>query len=955
MRSRATKDQPRAMVSDSDSYSFGPFRLDPIQGLSRGDRDVHVTPKSLAVLCELVRQAGKLVTKKSLLDTVWANRIVCDATLSSCIAELRRVLGDDARHPRYIETVHRRGFRFLASVECPRRPASEPPNNRASFIREPELVILQRRLDAQPQDASRVMAIEGEEGAGKSALIDALLRHVASATAYRICRGSCAEHWGNADPYHPILSALTALCMQRNGAQIISELRHSAPTWLAELTSVQEESELDDLRLRTAGVTTARFRQELNTVLARAAARQPVLIVLEDLQWSDASTLDWLSDFPQSISAPVTVLVTRTPGTAPAFDGDAVLELSPLAEGDIYTYLEGRFPGLAEAPDALAEVASAIGQASEGIPESIGALVDEILRCGALAECEGRWVLRPGAVKAVQNVGEDCQELAARRIASMSEREREILATAALAGRRFAAGEVAAAVGAPQNVIDGVLDRLVKAGDIAREPGSVARLGFTGSQVYRFERRAIRTGLIDGVDFHLRGKLLRRIARAAENSLGESARDRSPELAIRYQLANDCARAVARHHEAASVSWRRGDRVIAHAHLAQALNQLQGMPESEDRDAWEAVLRVAAGNELIVARGLGDAEADAHYERAGEITDSMAPSPQLFKTLWGSWVYHLNRGPIGRSWDTACRLSDIARKLDDKLLALSACHAQWSTSLMRGDLQGVFKYTGRGLALCGDGLDGTSAIICGCTPLDAQARNHHAGICAGFFRAWAYALAGQADEAKQAADTTIAHARDTGHPLSLVAALTLSAGACAAGGDALTARRYGLEALEIARAHGFGGLEAWSLVYGGWAEARLGDVRRGRSMLGEGLATFRNTPFWLFRPFQLSLAAEIELEAGHYDAAARSLSEAFALSAQVGDRLALSQLHRLRGELAAAVATNADDMAGAESDLRESLNIAGTSGAELLRLRAQQSLDALHPVAGGRISESFSS
>lgn len=939
------------MASDSDSYSFGPFRLDPIQGLSRGNRGIHLTPKSLAVLCELVRQGDELVTKKSLLDTVWANRIVSDSTLSSCIAELRKALGDDARDPRYIATVHRRGFRFLAPVDYPRGRASGPPISRASFSRERELLNLHQLLDAQPQDASRVMAVEGETGAGKSALIDALVRQAAPAKGYRVCRGFCAEHWGHADPYHPILSALASLCMRGDGAQAISDLRHSAPTWLAELTSVLEKSELDDLRLRTAGVTTARLRQELNTALARVAARQPVLIVLEDLQWADASTLDWLSDFPQSISAPVTVLVTRTPGTAPALDKDAVLGLSPLAGDDIHAHLDGRFPGLAEDPEVLADVATALAQASGGVPESVSALIDEIVRCGALVGSEGRWVLRQCAAEAVHNAGKDCQTLAAKRIASMSEREREILAAAALAGRRFAAREVAAAMDAPQNAIDGLLDRLVKAGDIAPEPGSVARPGFSGDQVYRFDSHAIRAGVIDAVDFHLRGKTHRRIAHAAEHLLGESAADRSPELSVRYQLANDYPRAVARHHDAAIVSWRRSDRAVAHAHLAQALNQLQGMPESEDRDVREALLRVAAGNEFVLARGLDSSEADAYYKRAGEIADSMAPSPEVFTMLWGSWVYRLNRGPMWQTWDIACRLADIARKLDDKQLELSACHALWGTSLMRGDLQAVFKYTRRGLALCGDGLDGTSAIICGCTPLDAQARNHHAGICAGFFRAWAYALAGQTEEAKQAADTAIAHARDAGHPLSLVTALVVSAGACAAGGEAVAAHRYALEALERARAHGFGTFEAWTLVYGGWAEARLGDVPRGRSMLEEGLATFRNTPFWLFRPFQLSLAAEVELEAGLYDAAARSLSEAFALSTQVGDRLALSQIHRLRGELMAAVATSADQVAEAKSDLRESLDIARTSGAELLRSRAQQSLDALHSEAGGRISE----
>lgn len=93
---------------------FGAYRIHPTQGLSHGDREIRVTPKSLAVLYALVSRAPDVVTKGELFDTVWPGRVVSDAALSSCIRELRIAFGDDAGRPEFIETVHRRGFRFLS-------------------------------------------------------------------------------------------------------------------------------------------------------------------------------------------------------------------------------------------------------------------------------------------------------------------------------------------------------------------------------------------------------------------------------------------------------------------------------------------------------------------------------------------------------------------------------------------------------------------------------------------------------------------------------------------------------------------------------------------------------------------------------------------------------------------------------------------------------------------------
>jgi DNA-binding winged helix-turn-helix (wHTH) protein len=102
-------------------FRFGPYRLDlATMQLWRGTQAVKLPPKALAVLCLLVTRAGHVVTKDEFFQTVWPDVVVGDDALRSCVQELRQALRDDARRPRFIETVHRRGFRFVAEVQSPR-------------------------------------------------------------------------------------------------------------------------------------------------------------------------------------------------------------------------------------------------------------------------------------------------------------------------------------------------------------------------------------------------------------------------------------------------------------------------------------------------------------------------------------------------------------------------------------------------------------------------------------------------------------------------------------------------------------------------------------------------------------------------------------------------------------------------------------------------------------------
>ena len=147
----AKSDQPAAM--DPVRMRFGVFDLDEDNALLlRNGQAVTLAPKPFGVLCALARNAGRLVTKHALLDLVWGHRFVTESVLKTAISDVRAALHDDPKAPRYIETVSRRGYRFIAAS-----------------------------LGASPQ---RVPAIERNAVVGRD--------HAALAALTALCRGDAA-------------------------------------------------------------------------------------------------------------------------------------------------------------------------------------------------------------------------------------------------------------------------------------------------------------------------------------------------------------------------------------------------------------------------------------------------------------------------------------------------------------------------------------------------------------------------------------------------------------------------------------------------------------------------------------------------------------------------------------------------------------------------------------------
>jgi DNA-binding winged helix-turn-helix (wHTH) protein len=185
----------------------------------------------------LVEQAGQLVSKERLLQEVWPDATVSDAALTVCIGELRRLLGDSARAPQFIETVHRHGYRFIAPVTRignhvqaavpPRRPRSVSP---PLVGRQTELRRLHAALTTVQNGERQVVLVTGEPGIGKTALLDAFVAQVTAATPLWTARGQCIAHYGAGEAYLPVLDALEQLCREADGEQVLAQLEQYAPT-----------------------------------------------------------------------------------------------------------------------------------------------------------------------------------------------------------------------------------------------------------------------------------------------------------------------------------------------------------------------------------------------------------------------------------------------------------------------------------------------------------------------------------------------------------------------------------------------------------------------------------------------------------------------------------------------------------------------------------------------------
>src|SRR3984893_8797554 len=288
---------------------FPPFRLDTVNEClwhrrdSGADERILLPPKAFFVLRYLVEHAGRLVTEDELLRAVWPKAYVQPEAVKAQIYTLRSVLGDDARAPRYIETLPRRGYQFIATTEDRLKADATVTATRAHrplVGRDRALAELRTGMLVASGGRRQIVFVTGEPGIGKTALLDELQRQtVRDLPSIRIARGQCIEGYGGMEAYFPMLEALGHLSAGPAAASIIETLALQAPTWLVQFPAFLKPEHRKTLQREIEGATRERMLREICVALETLVLQIPLLLIFEDMQWGDHATVDLISALAQ--------------------------------------------------------------------------------------------------------------------------------------------------------------------------------------------------------------------------------------------------------------------------------------------------------------------------------------------------------------------------------------------------------------------------------------------------------------------------------------------------------------------------------------------------------------------------------------------------------------------------------------------------------------------------------
>mgnify|MGYP001544913064 CR=1 FL=1 len=604
-------------------WTFHSFRLDKANAmLWRDGQVVPLRPKNFAALCYLVERHGQLVTKNELLDDVWQRRHVCESALKVCINELRQTLGDDARAPTYLVTVARQGYRFIAPVtesdssgKAKRslgesativRPAARPVNRSDCRIgrhtaRVQLLSLWQRPLE----NLRQVIFLTGEPGIGKTTLIEMFLEEI-SDDAPMVFRMRCIEHFGQGEALLPMIEAIEKRCRTPEGARLIELLHRHAPVWLAQLPSVLQPEEREALQREIFGASRERMIREGCELLETLSKEAPLILVLEDLHWSDHATLDFLSLLAQrSEPAALLVLASYRPIDAglQAYSVALVhrelqlremsseIAIHPFSPDEVEDYLAQRFPAM--------EIGSSLSQAlfsrTGGHPLFVSNLIEYLVSQHRPWPPSQELMVDKALPDTIRRVIE-------REIERLNPNEQRVLDVASVIGTHFSVILLGAVLDMETAEVDRCCDALARRGQILLPDGMEQDSQGEVAGHYAFRHALYVEVLYQRLAASQAIRLHSRIGECLEKLHGELNLKHAAELASHFEKGWDWIRAVRYMTLSATNAARRFANRQAHDYLVRALDIVERLPKEKQPETRIDLLRQSSA----IQRSMGE-------------------------------------------------------------------------------------------------------------------------------------------------------------------------------------------------------------------------------------------------------------------------------------------------------------------------------------------------------------
>jgi predicted ATPase/class 3 adenylate cyclase len=796
--------------------------------------------------------------------------------------------------------------------------------------REEEIQALTKSWGRARQGWGQVVLLRGDPGIGKSRLVQ-VLRERLAAEQHVVLEGQCLE-LHQQSPLRPIiemLERLMGLTPEQIADEKLERLEQALATYhrpgpdeaaplLASLLSLQLTPDRS-IPILPPSLLRQKTLEAVVNLLLQLAKQRPVLFILEDLHWSDASTLDFLELLVEhTVRAPVMAVLTFRPEFQPPpwvfRDHVAGMRLGPLPRSEEESLVVHLLGGVSLAPEAHRDLLARTGGVPLYIEElvrlAVESLSDAISNDG-VGTSEIPPVLRGGLTARLDRLP------GAWSVAQLG----------AAIGQSFSYDLLKSASIFDESEMQRGLRELVGAG-LLYQRGLIPDAAFT------FKHALIRDQVYQSLTSKSRRECHQRIATSLAEDFPEVGATQPEVLAHHFTEAGFVQQAIIYSHLAGEKACQRGANVESISHFIKGLELLDATPATLDRSKQEIALQLALGAPLIATKGYAAPEVERAYSRARELCHQLGEIPQLFPALWGLGAYYYVRAELRtarRLWEECERL---AQRQQDQALILESHHSLGAVLFSIGELALAREHVEQAITLYDPPKHRALApIYAGQDP----------GVVCLSYAAWVLWYFGYPDQALKRIREALTLAQEISHPYSLTIALLYDATLHQYLRHGHATQENAEAAIALSIKHGFPLWCAWGTVTQGWALAAQGQVKEGIALLRQGLRASQATGAALFRTHNLALLAEAHQRAGQSEEGLGTLAQALAIVDQNEECFYQAELHRLKGDL---LLQKGGSETEAKQCFQKAIDVSQHQGAKSLELRATTSLCRLLQLQG---------
>jgi class 3 adenylate cyclase/predicted ATPase/energy-coupling factor transporter ATP-binding protein EcfA2 len=803
--------------------------------------------------------------------------------------------------------------------------------------REREVGLLLERWDQVKAGQGQVVLLTGDAGIGKSRLVQMLKEHVTHEPHTRWeCRS--AEYAQNTALF-PLVDLFQRLLrfqaedtpdaklakLEQALSQYRLPLEESVPLF-APLLSLS----LPESRYAPLNVSPQRQRQKtleaIVTILLELADHQPVLFIVEDLHWTDPTTLELLNlVLDQTPTASLLILLTCRPHFQPAWHHRSYLTemtVNRLSHAQGEQIVTGMTDGKAIPPEVLAQIIAK----TDGVPLFVEEMTKAILESGQRTAIDGHYEL-VGSLSTLTIPATLQDSLMARLDRLVT--AKGVAQLAAVIGRQFAYDLLHMVSQLDEGTLQHELGRLVDA-------ELVYQRGVPPHSTYVFKHALIRDAAYESLLKSTRQHYHHRIVQVLEAQFPATV-DQQPELlAHHYTEAGLTEKAVHYWYQAGQRASERSAHVEAISHLRTGLALLQTLPETPERTQREVDILIALGASLLATKGYAAPEVRETYTCARQLCEHLDNPRQIFRVLRGLWNYYQGRAEYHMARTLGEQLLALAQQAQDSAMFLAAHRTFGATLFYLAAVASAHTHFAQGIALYDLQQHRASTFLYG----------EDAGVVCHTLDAVTLWLLGYPDQGRAQSQKALALAQQIAHPLSLSFALGNTAIFHQLRREVRAAQAYTEAAMRISPEQQSPQWQAMVALLHGWILVQQGQAQEGSEQLTQGLTAWRASGAEIARPYWLMRIAEAHGMLGAPAAGLTVLTEALALVDTTGERLYESELYRLKGELLLQQASA--NSTEAETCFQQALSTARSQQAKSFELRAATSLARLWQQQGKR-------